>query len=99
MTLFEKKVYNVVRKIPYGRVLTYKNIARFIRKQRAARAVGNALNKNGLGDVPCHRVIRADGRIGGFNKGIKTKMILLRGEGIDVRNGKIRLSKYQWKTI
>lgn len=97
MTIFEKKVYNMVRKIPRGKVLTYQNVARAIKKPRAARAVGNALNKNCFRCVPCHRVIRADGRIGEFNKGGDMKIFLLRGEGIGVKNGKTKLSKYQWK--
>ncbi|MEK9186522.1 MAG: MGMT family protein [Patescibacteria group bacterium] len=81
MTIFEEKVYNVVSKIPKGKILTYKQVARLIGKPKAFRAVGNALNKNPFKDVPCHRVIRSDGGIGGYAKGSKVKINLLKIEG------------------
>ena len=83
-TDFEKKVYAAVKKIPPGEVRSYKWVARKISHPKACRAVGNALNKNPhIGKVPCHRVIRSDGSIGGFAKGIKRKRELLKGELID----------------
>lgn len=82
MTEFEKKVYDVVKKIPKGEVLTYKKVARLAGRPKAFRAVGNALNKNPFAPtVPCHRVIRSDGRIGGYAQGIKAKIKILRMEG------------------
>ena len=81
LTKFEERVYNVVKKIPRGEVLTYKEVAWFAGSPRAWRAVGNALNKNPFKEVPCHRVIRSDGRIGGFARGTKEKIKILKGEG------------------
>ena len=81
MTLFQKKVYEVVKKIPEGKTLSYKEIARLSGKPRAWRAVGNILNKNRNLKIPCHRVIRSNGKIGGFNQGIKKKIALLKKEG------------------
>ena len=89
ITPFQKKVYDFVRKIPKGKTLTYKQVAVGIRKPKAYRAVGNALNKNPFsfrqgGDVPCHRVIKSDGSIGGFASGSKKKIQLLRKEGVRI---------------
>ena len=84
MTQFEQKVYGAVRKIPCGKVATYASVARAAGKPRAARAVGNALNKNPYRDVPCHRVVKSDSSIGGFARGIKAKIDLLRKEGVEV---------------
>ena len=79
-TIFTEKVYGVVKKIPKGKVLTYKEVARRIGKPKAYRAVGNALNKNTNPKVPCHRVIRSDGDIGGFARGTKKKKEILKKE-------------------
>ena len=76
----------MVKKIPRGEVLTYKKIAKLAGHPRAWRAVGNILNKNRDPKIPCHRVIRSDGRIGGFNRGIKNKISLLRKEGVVIKN-------------
>lgn len=73
-------VLDVVKGIPAGEVLTYKQVAEKAGNQKAARAVGSILNKNDDPDVPCHRVIRSDGSIGGYNKGSEKKKHLLRGE-------------------
>lgn len=83
MTPFEGKVYEVVRRIPRGKVLTYKEVARLAGRPKAFRAVGSALNKNPFAPaVPCHRVIRSDGRsIGGYAQGTKAKAKILRKEG------------------
>ena len=86
ITEFERKVYLVVSKIPKGEVRSYKWVAKAVGRPKAARAVGNALNKNPYAPVvPCHRVVKSDGSIGGFSKGIKAKKRLLRREGIDYR--------------
>ncbi|MEK7579760.1 MAG: MGMT family protein [Patescibacteria group bacterium] len=84
MTEFERKVYDTVKKIPKGEVLTYKEVARLIGKPLAYRAVGNALNKNPFKQVPCHRVIRTDGMVGGYVRGLKVKAELLKKEGFEV---------------
>jgi len=82
MTEFQKRIYEVVKKIPRGKVLTYKEVARLAGRPKAYRAVGNALNKNPFAPaVPCHRVIKSDGKIGGYARGTKIKVKLLRKEG------------------
>lgn len=81
MTLFQSKVYNIVKKIPERNVLTYKEVAEKIGSPSAARAVGNALNKNYDPNIPCHRVIRTDGKIGKYNRGVRNKIKLLKKEG------------------
>ncbi len=81
MTNFQKIVYDVVRQIPKGSVLTYKEVAQKIGNEKAYRAVGNALNKNNNKSVPCHRVIRNDGKTGGYNGGSKAKIQKLMEEG------------------
>ena len=82
MTEFQKSVYKVVAKIPRGQTMTYKEVAIAIGRPKAYRAVGNALNKNYNKDIPCHRVIRSDGKIGGYNRGSKRKLNLLKKEGL-----------------
>ena len=84
-TDFQIKVWNAISKIPKGKVKTYKELARSIRKPKASRAVANACGKNPFPiKIPCHRVIRSDGRLGGYsgNGGIKTKRKVLRSEGV-----------------
>jgi len=78
---FTEKVYALVKTIPKGRVFTYKQVAQMIGKPNAARAVGNALNKNADPNIPCHRVIRSDGKTGGYNRGEKLKIKKLKEEG------------------
>jgi len=84
---FQEKVFDIVKKIPKGKVLTYKKVAKLSGKPKAWRAVGNILNKNRNSQIPCHRVIRSDGKIGGYNRGAKRKIILLREEGINIKKG------------
>ncbi len=84
-TVFQIKVWNAISKIPKGKVKTYKELARSIRKPKASRAVANACGKNPFPiKIPCHRVIRSDGRLGGYSgrRGIETKRKLLKSEGI-----------------
>lgn len=89
-TLFEKQVYAAVRKIPKGQVRSYRWVAEKIGKPAAMRAVGNALNRNPYApEVPCHRVVRSDGSIGGFAEGPAKKRRLLLAEGVTFdRSGK-----------
>ena len=70
----------VVSSIPKGPPLSYKEVARNAGNENSARAVGNILNKNYNPDIPCHRVIKSDGSIGGYNKGVKEKIKKLQGE-------------------
>jgi len=81
MPNFSNKVYNVVKKIPRGKTLSYKQVAVLAGSPQAFRAVGNILNKNYDLNIPCHRVIRSDGKLGGYNRGEKNKIKLLRQEG------------------
>lgn len=80
---FTEKVYAVVAKIPKGKTMTYKEVAIKIGMPNACRAVGTALSKNtDTKRVPCHRVIRSDGGMGGYAWGIKKKIALLKREGV-----------------
>ena len=78
---FGDKVYKIVSKIPKGSFLTYKEVARLAGNPKAYRAVGNILNKNYNPAVPCHRVIRSDGKTGGYNRASQAKVLLLKKEG------------------
>ena len=83
-TQFQLKVWSYLRKIPKGKLKTYAQVAKAIGKPKAVRAVANAIGKNPFPPkIPCHRVIRADGKLGGCSSkgGIKTKKKLLKNEG------------------
>ncbi|MGE5308730.1 MAG: methylated-DNA--[protein]-cysteine S-methyltransferase [Deltaproteobacteria bacterium] len=78
MTEFEKKVYKAVMEIPVGETRSYQWVAARIGRPRACRAVGNALNRNPYAPlVPCHRVVKSDGSLGGFAGGSAKKRRLL----------------------
>ena len=82
---FQKKVWSYLKKIPRGKLKTYSQVAKAIGKPRAVRAVATAIGKNPYAPrIPCHRVIRSDGSLGGYSGkgGIKTKKLLLNKEGI-----------------
>ncbi len=79
---FERRVFSVIRKIHRGQTLTYAHVARWAGRPRAYRAVGNILNKNDDPRIPCHRVVRSDGKSGGYNRGAKEKIRRLKTEGI-----------------
>jgi methylated-DNA-[protein]-cysteine S-methyltransferase len=84
-TKFQVKVWTYLKKIPRGSVKTYSQVAKGIGKPLAVRAVANAIGKNPFAPkIPCHRVIRSDGSLGGYSGkgGIKTKKLLLKREGI-----------------
>ena len=84
-TEFQLKVWAYLSKIPRGRVKTYSQVAKAIGKPLAVRAVANAIGKNPYAPkIPCHRVIRSDGSLGGYSGkgGVKTKRFLLQKEGI-----------------
>ena len=91
---FNEKCYELLKKVPKGKVTTYKALARAL-KSKAYRAVGNAMNKNPYApQVPCHRVINSDGKLGGFASGLKNKISMLKAEGIEIKNNQIDLNKY-----
>ena len=80
-TIFQRKVWEKISEIPYGELRSYKWIANKIGNPNAVRAVGNAVGKNPVPPIiPCHRVIRSDGKLGGFSSGIPLKKWLLKLE-------------------
>ena len=84
-TEFQRRIYRRLLQIPHGRILSYGDIADELGEPGAARAVGQAVGANPLPIVvPCHRVVRSDGRLGGYAGGLVRKVTLLRLEGIDV---------------
>lgn len=101
ITKFEQEVYEACSRIPLGRVSTYKDIAVYINRPASARAVGNALNRNpNAPKVPCHRVVRSDGSLGGFASGSLKKELLLSHEGLKIFKGKIsdfKQSRYSFE--
>ena len=84
----QESVFSLARQIPAGRVASYKEIAAVLKihPRQAARILSKNINH---GKIPCHRVVHADGRIGGYNLGVKKKILLLEKEGVKIINGKI----------
>ena len=83
-TKFQISVWQEIKKIPKGQTKTYKDIALALKKPKSSRAVANACGKNPLlVEIPCHRVIRSDGKLGGYSGkgGINQKRKLLKEEG------------------
>ena len=93
---FSENCYNFLRRVPKGKVVTYKQIAEQL-GTKAYRAVGNAMNKNKDKKIFCHRVVNSNSRIGGFNRGKKEKIRLLEKEGVKIVKGKIDLKKYRYR--
>ncbi|MCD6115956.1 methylated-DNA--[protein]-cysteine S-methyltransferase [bacterium] len=84
-TIFQKKVWDAIKAVPYGRTASYKELAVKIQNKNASRAVGNACNANPLPIVvPCHRIITSSGKIGGFGGGTTMKRQLLKIEGVSI---------------
>jgi len=97
---FNLSIFEIVDKIPYGRVTTYGEIAQFYSfkhsKKMSAQAVGNSLKSNKfLILIPCHRIIHTNGDIYGYKVGTDIKEMLLKSEGINIENGKISLKDYK----
>jgi methylated-DNA-[protein]-cysteine S-methyltransferase len=92
---FNEKCYALLKRIPEGKVTTYKEMANAL-NTKAWRAVGSAMAKNtNLFVIPCHRVVRSDGSVGQYALGSDKKAKLLSEEGVMVTNGKVKnLSKY-----
>jgi methylated-DNA-[protein]-cysteine S-methyltransferase len=89
LTAHQRRVYHLLTLIPPGKVTTYGEIARAL-GNKGARAVGNTLNKNPFApQIPCHRVVTADGSLGGYAGGAQKKTSLLMGEGVAIYNGKV----------
>ena len=93
---FNQKIYNLLKKVPKGKVTTYRILAEAI-GTKAYRAVGQSMKNNPFApEVPCHRVVASDGNIGGFSreinpnsKEVKKKINMLRKEGVKIRNNRI----------
>lgn len=82
--IFADRVRKIVAEIPKGETLSYGEVARRAGNVRAARAVGNILKKNFDPAIPCHRVIRSDGKTGNYNRGAERKRELLKREGVSI---------------
>ncbi len=86
---FSQRVWHLTSQIPKGKLSTYGEIARAL-GTKAYRAVGNALNRNPHAPrVPCHRVVKSNGEVGGFAPGTRKKIAMLRTEGIEIKGSKI----------
>ena len=90
---FQDKVLALVKKIPKGKVTTYKEIGKALKKKgQVYRAVGRALHDNKFPvKIPCHRVVASDGSLGGYSRGVKKKIALLKKEGIEVKQRKSKI--------
>jgi len=98
-TDFAKKVYDIVAKIPHGKLATYGQVAKLAGKPRAARAVGMLMSKNkDPKHVPCHRVVGADGLLKGYAfNGILAKRKKLMDEGVPFRGSRADLAAAHWR--
>ncbi len=96
LTEFKRQVYDIVSRIPKGFVASYSQIAEAVGSKNYARAVGNALHNNPFPHekVPCHRVVKANGEIGGYAHGRDVKMNMLVEEGVEIVKGKVNLKKH-----
>ncbi|MBI5224795.1 MGMT family protein [Candidatus Micrarchaeota archaeon] len=96
MQNFKARVYLAARRIHKGKVSTYREIAKKAGSPLAARAVGTIMHHNDFdhSGVPCHRVVKNNGEVGGYARGTRKKIQLLKSEGIIVRKGKIDLEKF-----
>lgn len=95
-----KRIYEAVKKIPYGRVATYAQVAELAGDKKMARAVGNALHNNpDPENIPCYRVVNAKGELAGkfaFG-GAGVQKRLLEAEGVELVNGRVDLKRFQWR--
>jgi O-6-methylguanine DNA methyltransferase len=97
-TPFATRVRHVVRRIPHGRVATYGDVAAAAGRPRAHRAVGNIMRATRDASVPCHRVIAAGGKLGGYGRDLYAKRALLLQEGVIVAGSRIRnFAALRWR--
>ena len=86
----DKRIYKKLLEVPKGKVTTYGELAKAVGMKNGQRAVGQIMNKNPYPVIiPCHRVIKSDGKVGGYAYGEKIKSNMLTNEGIKIKNGKI----------
>ena len=91
-----EKVYSLLKKIPKGKVTTYRELARA--SGLHPRAIGVLMRKNkDPENIPCYKVVRSDGRLGGYSGGLKRKIELLRKDGIEVKNHRVDLKKHLYR--
>ncbi len=91
MKSFKEKVLAVVSRIPKGKVMTYKQVAQKAGNPKASRAVGTIVAQNFNPEVYCHRVVRSDGGLGGYNRGIPEKIRKLKAEGVTLVDDRVIL--------
>lgn len=97
-TEFASRVRLVVRRIPHGRVATYGDVAAAAGRPRAHRAVGNIMRETRDSSIPCHRVIAAGGKLGGYGRDLFAKRALLLAEGVVVSSGRVRdFAQKRWE--
>lgn len=97
--MIDDDVLDVVKRIPKGKVTTYKEIARAL-NSRAYRTVGQALKRNPRPiEIPCHRVVCSDGELGGYSGQMNSrrKITLLKKEGVVLKKGRVDMKKFFWK--
>lgn len=101
MRSFYQKVYEVVKKIPKGKVLTYQDVARIAGSERASRAVGTAMKNNpDKSIIPCHRVVGSDGSMHGYAFGGESvKIEMLKKEGVEVKGKRVNLEVSRLKFL
>ena len=86
----DKKIYKKLSEVPKGKITTYGELAKAVGMKNGQRAVGRIMNKNPYPVIiPCHRVIKSDGKVGGYAYGEEIKSNMLTKEGIKIKNGKI----------
>ena len=86
----DKKIYKKLLEVPKGRITTYGELAKAVGMKNGQRAVGRIMNKNPYPVIiPCHRVVKSDGKVGGYAYGEEIKSQMLLDEGINIKNGKI----------
>jgi len=98
---FYEKVYEVVKQIPAGKIVTYQDVALLAGSPKASRAVGTAMKNNpDKSTIPCHRVVGSDGSMHGYAfGGVTTKQEILSKEGVKMKNGKADLVISRWKNL
>lgn len=91
MNELEQRVYQQLLKVPKGKVTTYGELAKAVGLENGQRLIGQIMNKNPFPVIiPCHRVVKSDGKVGGYYYGEKVKSKMLSDEGIFIKNGKIQ---------
>lgn len=96
---FSDKVYEIAKRIPKGKVITYGQLAKLAGSHKAARAVGMAMKKNpDMTRIPCHRVVGREGNLTGYSGdgGISSKKEMLLGEGVFFKKDKVDLTRSLW---